>query len=93
MSDNSAVPDYDKPKGPKELLHEVNNQFEIVVSVSELLSLKYSDPSTKECCAQIQSAVFRASKLLKTYFNGATSLQPAPGTVSESNIPIVADRV
>ena len=92
MSDNSAVPDYDKYKGPKELLHEVNNHLEIVVSASELLSLKYSDPSTKECCAQIQSAVLRTSKLLKMYFNGATSIQPAPSAVAGADTPVVINR-
>jgi hypothetical protein len=72
MGDNSAVPYHDKP-GPKELLHEVDNQLEIVIGAAELLSRQSSDPSTKECCSQIQSAVFRTSKLLKTHFKGATS--------------------
>jgi nitrogen-specific signal transduction histidine kinase len=93
LGDNSGVQDYAKLQVPKELLHEVNNQLEIAVGAAELLSQQYSDPSTKERCAQIQSAVLRTSKLLKTYFNGATSIQPAPTTVSEANIPVGADRV
>ena len=91
MGDNSAVPHHDKP-GPKELLHEVDNQLEIVIGAAELLSRQSSDPSTKECCSQIQSAVFRTSKLLKTHFKGATSFQPAPNAVNESGSPAVLDR-
>jgi nitrogen-specific signal transduction histidine kinase len=92
VSDNSAVPDYDNPQVPKELLHEVNNQLEIVIGAAELLSRQYSDPSTKECCSQIQSAVFRTSKLLKMHFMEAISIQPAPNVVKESDSPAVLDR-
>jgi nitrogen-specific signal transduction histidine kinase len=92
VGNNSAVPDYDNPQVPKELLHEVNNQLEIVVGAAELLSRQSSDPSTKECCAQIHSAVFRTAKLLKTHFKGATSFQPAPNAVNESGSPAVLDR-
>ena len=84
LGHNSAVPPHDKSEGPEELLHDVNNQLEIVVGAAELLSRQYSDPSTKECCAQIQSAVFRTSKLLKTHFKEAVSSQPAPNAVNES---------
>lgn len=84
---------HDKPGVSKELLHEVNNQLEIVVGAAELLSRQSSDPSTKECCEQIQSAVFRTSKLLKTYFKGVTPIQPAPDAVSGANSPVVADRL
>jgi nitrogen-specific signal transduction histidine kinase len=85
------VPVYDNFQVPKELLHEVNNQLEIVIGAAELLSRQYSDPSTNECCAQIQSAVFRTSKLLKTHFKG-TSFQPAQNAVNESGSPAVLDR-
>jgi nitrogen-specific signal transduction histidine kinase len=93
VSDNSAVPDYDNSQVPKELLHEVNNQLEIVIGAAELLSRQYSDPSTKECCSQIQSAVFRTSKLLKMHFKGATSIQAAQTAVAEADIPVGVDRV
>jgi nitrogen-specific signal transduction histidine kinase len=92
VSDNSAVPDYDNSRVPKELLHEINNQLEIVIGAAELLSRQSSDPSTKECCSQIQSAVFRTSKLLKMHFKGATSIQPAPNAVNESGSAAVLDR-
>jgi nitrogen-specific signal transduction histidine kinase len=87
------MPHHDKPRLSKELLHEVNNQLEIIVGAADLLSRQSSDPSTKECCAQIQSAVFRTSKLLKAYFKGATPIQPAPDAVNGANLPVVADRL
>lgn len=86
------MPDYDKPGVPKELLHEVNNQLEIVVDAAELLSRQSSDPSTKKCCEQIQSAVFKTSKLLKTHFQEAMSIQPAPNAASQADSPVVFDR-
>jgi hypothetical protein len=55
LGDNFAVLHSGKPEFPKELLHEVNNQLEIVMAAAELLSLQYSEPAAKECCAQIQS--------------------------------------
>jgi nitrogen-specific signal transduction histidine kinase len=85
------VPHHDKPGVPKELLHEVNNQFEIIVGAAECLSRQSSDPSTKHSCEQIQSAVFRTSKLLKTYFQEAVSSQAASHEVSETVSPVVLD--
>lgn len=67
-----------KPEFPNELLHEVNNQLEIVMAAAELLSLQYSEPATKACCAQIQS--------------GTTSIQPALGAVSQADTPAVIGR-
>lgn len=93
LGDNSAVPHHDKSVQSKELLHRVNNQLEIVMCAAELLSRQRSDPSTKECCEQIQSAVLRTSKLLKAYFNGGTPIQPAPDAVSGANLPVIADRL
>jgi nitrogen-specific signal transduction histidine kinase len=93
VGDNSAVPHHTKSGLSKELLHEVNNQLEIVMFAAELLSQHCLDPSTKERCEQIQSAVFRTSNLLKTYFKGAIPIQPAPDAVSGANSPVVADRL
>jgi nitrogen-specific signal transduction histidine kinase len=81
-----------QPEVPKELLHEVNNQLEIIVGAAELLSRQSSDPSIKSYCEQIQSAVFRASKLLKTHFQAPKSIQPAPNAASQADSPIVFDR-
>jgi hypothetical protein len=92
VSDNSVVPDDDKPGLSKELLHEVNNQRGIVVNAAEFLSLQYSDPWTKEYGAQIQAAVFKTFKLLKTHFQEAIRLQPAPNAVHESDMPVAVDR-
>jgi hypothetical protein len=44
-----------KAEFSKELLHESNNQLEIVMAAAELLSRQYFERATKECCAQIQS--------------------------------------
>jgi hypothetical protein len=85
------VPHHDKPGVPKELLHGVNNQFEIIVGAAEVLGRQSSDLSTKNSCEQIQSAVFRASKLLKTHFREAVSSQLASHQVSEAVSPVVLD--
>jgi light-regulated signal transduction histidine kinase (bacteriophytochrome) len=82
-----------KPEFPKELLHEVNNQLEIVMAAAELLSLQYSESATKECCAQTQSSIVRTSKIPKTHFKGATPFQPAPSAAAEADMPVVVDRV
>jgi hypothetical protein len=92
LGDNSAVPQSYKPRIPKELLHEVNNQLEIVMIAAELLSRQCPHPSTKESFTQIQTAIFRTSKILKTYFKGAIPFQPVPGAVHESDMPVAVDR-
>jgi light-regulated signal transduction histidine kinase (bacteriophytochrome) len=84
------VPHHDKPLS-KELLHEVNNQLEIVVSAAELLSRQHSDPEISEFCAQIQTAAFKTSKILKTYFIGVTPFQPAPNA-AKADVPVVVER-
>jgi two-component sensor histidine kinase len=86
------VPHHDKPGVPKELLHEVNNQFEIIVGAAEVLSRQFSDPSIKNCCEQSQSAVFRASTLLKAHFQQAISIEPSSDDVSEAGSAVVLDR-
>jgi 2-keto-4-pentenoate hydratase len=83
----------DKPEAPRELLHEINNQVEIVMFAAEVLGRQCSDPSSKECCAQIQTAIFRTSKILKTYFKVAIPLQPAPSAAAEVDMPVAVDRV
>jgi hypothetical protein len=87
------VPHRGKPEFPKELLHEGNNQLEIVMIAAELLSRQYSDPATKECCAQTQSSIVRTSKILKAHFKGATPFQPAPSAAAETDMAVVVDRV
>jgi nitrogen-specific signal transduction histidine kinase len=82
----------DQPEVPKDLLHEVNNQLEIIVGAAELLSRQSSDSSMKSYCEQIQSAVFRASKLLKTHFREPISIQPAPNAATQADPPVVFDR-
>lgn len=54
--------------GPKDLLHHINNQLEIIVSAAALVNLRSTDLQTGERCAEIRSAVFRASALLNAYF-------------------------
>lgn len=83
------MPHHDKPGILKELLHEVNNQFEIIVGSAELLSGQCSDLSVKSYCEQIQSAAFRASKLLKAHFKEALSSQGATYDVSEAVAPVL----
>jgi nitrogen-specific signal transduction histidine kinase len=77
---------------PKDLLHEVNNQLEIVVGAAELVSQKSSDTSVRNYCEQIQSAVFRMSKLLKMHFNQPLTVQPGRDAVNEPNLSTVVDR-
>jgi nitrogen-specific signal transduction histidine kinase len=92
LGHNSAVPHHDKPGVSKELLHEVNNQFEIIVGAAELLSGKSPDPSIKNYCEQIQSAVFRTSKLLKDHFQGAMAIEPSGDGIPETGSPVVLDQ-
>jgi hypothetical protein len=68
------VPHRGKPEFPMELLHEGNNQLEIVMIAAELLSRQYSDPATKECCAQTQLSIVRTSKIPKAHFKGGDTL-------------------
>jgi nitrogen-specific signal transduction histidine kinase len=86
------VPQHDEPGVPKELFHEVNNQLEIVVGAAELLSRQSSDTSVRNYCEQIQSAVFRMSKLLKMHFNQPLTVQPGRDAVEKRNLSPVVDR-
>jgi nitrogen-specific signal transduction histidine kinase len=86
------VPHHDDPGIPKDLLHEVNNQLEIVVDAAELLSQQSSDTSVRNYCEQIQSAVFRTSKLLKMHFNQPLTVQPGRDAVNKPNLSAVVDR-
>jgi nitrogen-specific signal transduction histidine kinase len=86
------VPHHDDPRLPKDLLHEVNNQLEIVVGAAELVSQKSSDTSVRNYCEQIQSAVLRTSKLLKMHFNQPITVQPGRDAVNKPNLPAVVDR-
>jgi hypothetical protein len=54
---------------PEDVLHHINNQLEIVVSAAQLLTRTSDREMTKECCAQIHSAAFTASAVLKRYFD------------------------
>jgi nitrogen-specific signal transduction histidine kinase len=92
LGDNSVVPHHDDPGIPKDLLHEVNDQLEIVVGAAELLSQKSSDPSVTNYCEQIQSAVFRTSKLLKMHFNQPLTVQPGRDAVNQPNLSAIVDR-
>jgi hypothetical protein len=87
------VPHHYKLRIPKELLHEVNNRLEIVMIAAELQSWQSSDPSSKECFAQIQTAIFKTSKSLKTYFKGAIPFPPARSAAAEADMPMVVNRV
>jgi hypothetical protein len=91
LGDNSAVPHHEQPGVPKELLNQVNNQLEMIVRAAEV-SRNSSDLSTKNCCEQIQSAVFRASKLLKAHFQETVSSQPASHEGGEAVSPVLLDR-
>jgi nitrogen-specific signal transduction histidine kinase len=86
------VPYHDDPGIPKDLLHEVNNPLEIVVGAAELLSQKSFDTSVTNYCEQIQSAVFRTSKLLEMHFNQPLTARPGRDAVNEPNLSTVVDR-
>jgi hypothetical protein len=80
------VPHHDDPGIPKDLLHEVNNQLEIVVGAAKLLSQQSSDTFVRNYCEQIQSAVFTTSNFLKTHFKQPISIQPARDTVNKPKL-------
>jgi hypothetical protein len=86
------VQDHAKPQGSIELLHEVDNQRQIVLGAVEFIRRQSSDRSTKTFREEIRSAVFKTPKLLKTHFQEAIRLQPVPNAVHESDMPVAVDR-
>lgn len=52
----------------KDVLHEVNNQLEIVIGTTRSISTQSEDERSRECRALIESAVYKMSAQLNSYF-------------------------
>jgi hypothetical protein len=63
---------------PKDLLHNVNNRFEVMLSAAELLHLRSPDARTAELCSHIRLAVSNASSMLNGYMKESVATC-APG--------------
>ena len=76
----------------KDLLHTVNNQFEIITSAAQLLNLRSTDPSTKNLCSQICSAALNTSAILTPYFMERISQEDSLARCEDSSNPAAAKR-
>lgn len=52
----------------KDLLHDVNNELEIIIGAAKTMSYQTEDVSSRERCALIESAVYKISARLNSYF-------------------------
>ena len=77
--------------GPEDLLHEVNNQFEIVTSAAALLNLRNTDPHLKELASTVQTAIFNVSAILNAHFKDVIANQSSAASPAAPALPLPAD--
>lgn len=52
----------------EDVLHDVNNQLEIIIGSAKTMSRQSEDVRSKEGCALIESAAYKISARLNSYF-------------------------
>jgi hypothetical protein len=75
---------------PKDLLHNVNNQFEVMLSATKLLHLRSPDAHTAELCSHIRLAVSNASSMLNAYMKERIATCPSGSDLAYSTNPVPA---
>lgn len=66
----------------EDVLHDVNNQLEIVIGAARIISSQSEDKGSKERCFLIESAVYQISASLNSYFKALIAAEMERGEVS-----------
>lgn len=66
----------------EDVLHDVNNQLEIVIGAARTIDRQTEHIRSKECCSLIESAVYKISACLNSYFKALIAAEMERGKVS-----------